>query len=387
MESERGNIKPPPAMHMENSHDDGDPVVKRKTSRSSSSSSSSSASSFDPLTDSDDGEKEIPNASITKSEQSSPIFLGPGVVTLPENPAQTPEWSMISASPRAGSGLLLSQELFPQNPEGSMLTAPPKQFPPVQTMGRPGTGSGYDPNRIPTSIFAPKPANPMEWSVASNESLFSIHMGNNSFSKDNAILMGKSQELGKADDFIYLTSTQKPVTEAKPDEFNNSLSPLLTVIEVAAENHRKSDMKESGVKEVGVKVVADEKPKVVMKETAKDHSKEIMSPAEGVRISNNGSNVSDGKETPHADGARNSSSTARLSDESGASSSSFAFPVFTGEGGTSASVRVAPENLQQKPPEKPQPQPQPQSQAQDEKLPKTAETRWFPCFTCRFPCF
>lgn len=327
MESERGNIKPPPAMHMENSHDDGDPVVKRKTSRSSSSSSSSSASSFDPLTDSDDGEKEIPNASITKSEQSSPIFLGPGVVTLPENPAQTPEWSMISASPRAGSGLLLSQELFPQNPEGSMLTAPPKQFPPVQTMGRPGTGSGYDPNRIPTSIFAPKPANPMEWSVASNESLFSIHMGNNSFSKDNAILMGKSQELGKADDFIYLTSTQKPVTEAKPDEFNNSLSPLLTVIEVAAENHRKSDMKESGVKEVGVKVVADEKPKVVMKETAKDHSKEIMSPAEGVRISNNGSNVSDGKETPHADGARNSSSTARLSDESGASSSSFAFPV------------------------------------------------------------
>ncbi|KAE9449338.1 hypothetical protein C3L33_18748, partial [Rhododendron williamsianum] len=325
-------------MHTENSHDDGDPVVKGKTSRSSSS-SSSSASSFDPLTDSDDDEKEIPNASITKSEQSSPIFLGPGVVTLPENPAQTPEWSMISASPRAGSGPLLSQELFPQNPEWCMLTAPPKQFPPVQTMGRPGTGSGYDPNRIPTSIFASKPANPMEWSVASNESLFSIHMGNNSFSKDNAILMGKSQDLGKADDFIYLTSTQKPVTEAKPDE--------------------KSDMKESGVKEV-----ADEKPKVVMKETAKDHSKEITPPAEGVRISNNGSNVSDGKETPHADGARNSSSNARLSDESGTSSSSFAFPVFTGEGGTSASVRVAPENLQQKPPEKPQPQPQPRPQSQ-----------------------
>lgn len=373
-----GNSKPTTSMHAQPSHDDGDPVVKGKMSRSSS--SSSSASSFDPLTDSDDGEKEVPNTSFTKLEQTGSILPVPGAFTLPESPAQTPEWSMISASPRAGPGLLLSQELSPQNPEWSMLTASPKQFPPIQTMGRPGTGTGYDPNRIPSSVFAPKPANPMEWSVASNESLFSIHMGNNSFSKDNAILMGKSEELGKADDFSYLTSTHKPVTEAKSDEFNSSPAPLPTVIEVAAVNHRKSDMEESGVKQV-----ADEKPMVV-KKTTKDPSKEITPPAKDVRILNNGSNVSDGKETPHADGARISVSTARLSNDSGTSSSSFAFPVFMGEGGRNASVRVAPENLQQKPPERSQAQAQAQPEAQAVNLQKTSETRWFSCFSCRLLC-
>ncbi|KAF7822412.1 pinin-like protein [Senna tora] len=50
---------------------------------------------------------------------------------------------------------------------------------------------GYDPNRIPSKIFASKPTNPMEWSLASSESLFSLHIGNmNSFSTLN-----KSEEL------------------------------------------------------------------------------------------------------------------------------------------------------------------------------------------------
>lgn len=49
---------------------------------------------------------------------------------------------------------------------------------------------GYDPYRIPASIFSSKPSTPMEWSVASNESLFSIHVGNDSF-----IMMQKSGEL------------------------------------------------------------------------------------------------------------------------------------------------------------------------------------------------
>ncbi|XP_008793189.1 uncharacterized protein LOC103709549 [Phoenix dactylifera] len=50
-----------------------------------------------------------------------------------------------------------------------------KQSPPVQVMGK---SDGYDPNRIPSSVFArTKSTTPMEWSVASNESLFSIQMG------------------------------------------------------------------------------------------------------------------------------------------------------------------------------------------------------------------
>lgn len=42
---------------------------------------------------------------------------------------------------------------------------------------------GYDPNRIPSSVFSSKPGNSTEWSIASNESLFSIHDGNFSISK------------------------------------------------------------------------------------------------------------------------------------------------------------------------------------------------------------
>lgn len=41
---------------------------------------------------------------------------------------------------------------------------------------------GYDPSRIPSSVFSSKPGNSTEWSLASNESLFSIHDGNFSIS-------------------------------------------------------------------------------------------------------------------------------------------------------------------------------------------------------------
>ncbi|PKA49000.1 hypothetical protein AXF42_Ash019538 [Apostasia shenzhenica] len=53
-----------------------------------------------------------------------------------------------------------------------------------------------DPNRIPASVFARNPASAMEWSVASNESLFSIQMGNSSFSRDRGMYIGKPEELG-----------------------------------------------------------------------------------------------------------------------------------------------------------------------------------------------
>ncbi|XP_057481992.1 uncharacterized protein LOC130768905 [Actinidia eriantha] len=55
------------------------------------------------------------------------------------------------------------------------------ESPPTQVMERP---HGFDHHRIPPSIFASKPHSPMDWSVASNESLFSIRLGNNSFSRD-----------------------------------------------------------------------------------------------------------------------------------------------------------------------------------------------------------
>lgn len=55
---------------------------------------------------------------------------------------------------------------------------------------------GPDDCRIPSSVFErTKSTAPVEWSVASNESLFSIHAGNSSFSRDYLFLSGMSGEL------------------------------------------------------------------------------------------------------------------------------------------------------------------------------------------------
>ncbi|GAU34554.1 hypothetical protein TSUD_219380 [Trifolium subterraneum] len=58
----------------------------------------------------------------------------------------------------------------------------PTLSPSIQVMDRSG---GYDSSRIPSSIFEINSnINPLEWSLASNDSLFSIHIDQNSFSKD-----------------------------------------------------------------------------------------------------------------------------------------------------------------------------------------------------------
>ncbi|KAL1193333.1 hypothetical protein V5N11_033212 [Cardamine amara subsp. amara] len=60
------------------------------------------------------------------------------------------------------------------------------------------TKPGYEPDRIPPSVFASTMTPKQEWSIQSNESLFSIHMGDQSFSK-----MYKSGELTN---FEYIAS-------------------------------------------------------------------------------------------------------------------------------------------------------------------------------------
>ncbi|KAK7274960.1 hypothetical protein RIF29_16063 [Crotalaria pallida] len=67
----------------------------------------------------------------------------------------------------------------------------PISSPPVQVMERTGV---YDPARIPSSVFERNP-NQLDWSEASNESLFSLHVGNNSFSRERMLGEAKSGEL------------------------------------------------------------------------------------------------------------------------------------------------------------------------------------------------
>ena len=93
----------------------------------------------------------------------------------------------------------------------------PMQSPSVQAMSR-APDVCPDPKRIPSSIFArSKSTSPTDWSVTSNESLFSINVGNASFSKDHFFLYGKSGELSNPNDPLApLPPLPRPSTSSSP---------------------------------------------------------------------------------------------------------------------------------------------------------------------------
>ncbi|CAL0318192.1 unnamed protein product [Lupinus luteus] len=88
---------------------------------------------------------------------------------------------------------------------------PPTSSPPIQVMDRSG---GYDPARIPSAVFDRNSNNPLEWSSASNESLFSLHIDNNSFSREH--MFGEasmSPELTKSGEMDLFNRTSSIITE------------------------------------------------------------------------------------------------------------------------------------------------------------------------------
>lgn len=247
-------------MHPEATNNNGNPFIQDNSFRLSSSSSasfssSSSSSNSNPL-ELDMDEK---NTKFEQDDHQSP----------------TPEWNSSTALPTVS--------------------------PPVQVMGRP---TGYDPHRIPSSVFVTKPATAMEWSVASNESLFSIHMGNNSFSREQFNLM-KSGELKSPEEWMNSLSTLPPITETK----SNDLPSLPVVIEAPSDNGRKSSS--SMGKDSVENEEAYETPKVASKGSAGVNGK-------GDHFGANTTYLSNGQGNPPA---------SRLSDGSGHSNISFAFPV------------------------------------------------------------
>ncbi|GER31317.1 NADH dehydrogenase [ubiquinone] 1 alphasubcomplex subunit 3 [Striga asiatica] len=244
--------------------------------------------------------------------------------------------------------------------------------PPIQTMGQAqaqAQPSGYDPNRIPASIFSSKPTNPGEWSVASNESLFSIHMGNNSFSHDYAILYGKSADLQESQ---LRMSGELP----RLDDWNNNnnnklqlksseligLSPVMEEGRVSLDERGKKPMAESG----GVRMeIHDEKRDNGTTSNAtllkNENGKQVPVQVISVTTTAAAERMPSNPQTPRfSDGSRNNSG------------SSFAFPVLVNDHGKPESLKVVPE--------KPEP---PASQAEDSKeTPNASRTRWFSFGLC-----
>lgn len=73
---------------------------------------------------------------------------------------------------------------------------------------------GYDPNRIPSSVFSSKQSNSTEWSIASNESLFSIHDGSFDIStrEDHGVPSGlRLGEIPRFEEPVHEITEIKPV--------------------------------------------------------------------------------------------------------------------------------------------------------------------------------
>lgn len=164
-----------------------------KPSSSSPSSSTSSASS----TSDDDDFIQLDPIELEKSisRQNTPHGLTVGEGVLVQEQLQRPSKSSTDGD---DIGRLSTVDLPISIAAGNPFMAADSPYavtssPPVQVMVK---SDVPDPYRIPSSVFArtTAPVAPMDWSVASNESLFSIQGGNYSFSRDHVLLMGKAGE-------------------------------------------------------------------------------------------------------------------------------------------------------------------------------------------------
>lgn len=165
----------------------------------------------------------------------------------------------------------------------------PTESPAIQMMDRSG---GYDPSRIPSSVFARSKSNiELEWSVASNESLFSLHLGNNSFSRDHILMLG---DFGKLE----------PTKSGELFGFSPPAPALAPAPVVESEINRIEEGRESAAEGV-----ADENIKVTERASSEDHSEGRVPP-------------------PTVSSKSPSLALSHHSDGSGASTRSFAFPMY-----------------------------------------------------------
>ncbi|XP_051114479.1 uncharacterized protein LOC127240076 [Andrographis paniculata] len=262
----------------------------------------------------------------------------------------------------------------------------PMKSPPVQTMGQP---LGYDPNRIPASVFATKPENTADWSTNSNESLFSLHIGNHSFSHDYAIMFGKSGELPGSEDWNSFSANPFKASRELPrlDEWNNKappsnphhqpkpndsnhLPPAMEAPPTRAPSGKHSEIKNKDDDQIQKSSMESE---AVVKPGA-DQS--VASPSVKLSVPEAAS--------PPVNATLTFPSPPRCSDGSGNSSSSFAFPLLAnGSAKNAASLKVVPEKTDDSEAEsQTQSQPQPESAEETSKAP--AKSRWCSCFPC-FP--
>lgn len=109
------------------------------------------------------------------------------------------------------------------------LESPPNQLMERDNTTTTTTTATTSPHRIPSHVFKRSKSNtPVEWSLTSNESLFSIHMGNMSFTKEQFLLwrlddIGTPGERSPSDNLIFNNSGPLPPPPQPPGARNKSI--------------------------------------------------------------------------------------------------------------------------------------------------------------------
>jgi len=178
----------------------------------------------------------------------------------------------------------------------------------------------YDPERIPPSVFARSDTlTPAEWSFVSNESLFSLHGGHTSMSREHDMLLNNERvrrltELSKSGELSprALRELRKLGGISKSSEFFKANSPISPTKPKAEEESAPTNCKPKIEEESETQVLANLEEKEVATNGMEKQTPKIM-----------------GHEKDEEKGLLqySSTSTSRKSDGSVRSNMSFAFPV------------------------------------------------------------
>ncbi|KAK7304696.1 hypothetical protein VNO77_42582 [Canavalia gladiata] len=244
---------------------------------------------------------------------------------------------------------------YPKHGQPSSVAAVPstsngseKQNPPVQVMERPENPSKSSRYKFPSHVFARHKSN-TQWSTASNESLFSIQMGNMSFSSEMVWLSksGDMDKIGDANSSSAFPNNQQPPLpphpQTSPTKFNN-------ISQITAKQHEGSKVTEEQAAETMREVIMENSVK--KQNTIKG---DLTAVVEATASHNH----------PH---------------HSNGSTTSFAFDVFTDGDKNLSSKRGEDKKKQQKQPESPKVTP---DEAQNPKsTPNASQNKWLSCFSC-----
>ncbi|XP_061366505.1 uncharacterized protein LOC133309723 [Gastrolobium bilobum] len=249
------------------------------------------------------------------------------------------------------------------------------QSPPIQYM----SPNGYDPNRIPSSVFS-RPASPMEWSLTSNESLFSLHLGNSSFSMDHAFMfrsgellpmppaLPPAQEVTTNDKKVYkerhsVSSDSSDKASDLVEEDDHKKTSDETADGLVVKDDRNHETEDLAVQDDCEKT-SNETEDLVEKD---DQRKTETSTAVETTVLDKTPDDDHSKETINVprEESKNYASVSYRSIESDISTRSFQFPILTADGGRTSFATVESvkqDKIEQQQPEKPLPPPNPETE-------------------------